>query len=94
VKKISIEDIPDRTWSGKVKKSEGRLRLDEDLIDFAESEDEAAEVDWSDYAPFGGSNIRQQRSTLDHAVKQLGLKGFKVVNRGDRLFVVKEENFE
>lgn len=94
LKQIDAWDIPDRVYSGGAKKSPGRIKLDEDIMDFVESEDEATEIVWSDYDTYGGDSVQSQRSVLSGAIKSLGLKGFKVMMRGNRLFVIKEDNFE
>lgn len=94
LKSIDIWDIPERTYNNGMRRSSGRLKLDEDIMDFVESDEEAVEVDWSDYDSFGGEKINSQRVVLKGAIEDLGLKGVKVLVRGNRIFVVKEDDFE
>ena len=89
IKAVSKNDIPSIKKQGR-SKSDWRLKAEKDIQYFLDSDDEAIEfLDiFSDY------EMKRRRSVLRDAIKDLGIENVKVVQRGNRLFVVKDDDYE
>lgn len=90
IRSIKKDDIPEKNIKTGRSKSSWRIHAENDILGFIESDDEAVEFIDS----VSADNIERRQGVLRAAVKDLGIKGVKVIRRGNRLFVVKEDNFE
>ena len=89
IKSIKKKDIPGRP-SNHRPKSDWRIKAEHDIQLLMDSDDEAIEfIDLMD--PY---EVKRRRATLIQVIHDLGINGVKVVKRGNRLFVVKEEGYE